>query len=321
MFLYFLFQHLVSCSNSPVVRFRHGWTKWTTTCRLHLLPVILACTGSHPRFCVHFKTLSPWHMLLTPCWHLAPLLSKLLCHSPDVVGLKPTAAPDVTNPQFKSLASIFMHIPPCRDSGFECKRKLREVNDTLLPCVRAQVGNRLHHEVGGKSSSLKSSFHLLHRLKSNKHVKMAIDANYMSSCSCHLDGALSSRVAVQVTLRSDAHRCRNRQTSFETLLYRPLSLLNVLKILTQNKVKALLHEDIKLLLENSLDSLLSLASQIGGGLRYSTQGKCTSLCCNLPGQSSSCPIYGVAADFLPRFVSAVGKLVLGGIIRESLHNI
>merc|ERR1719234_1796417 len=92
----------------------------------------------------------------------------------------------------------------------------------------------------------------------------------MMTRSCHPDSTLSRRVAVQVAFWPNAHRCRNRQTSFETLLYRPLSLLYMLKILTQNKVEALLHEDIKLLLENSLNGLLALASQIGGGLRDSS---------------------------------------------------
>ena len=37
------------------------------TCRLHLLPVILACTSSHPRFCVHFQTLWHRHATTTKC--------------------------------------------------------------------------------------------------------------------------------------------------------------------------------------------------------------------------------------------------------------
>merc|ERR1712203_178679 len=80
-------------------------------------------------------------------------------------------------------------------------------------------------------------------------------------------------------------------------------------------------KDINLLLENCLDSLLALASEVGGCLRDSAQSESPTLRGNLLCKTGSCPVDGVAANFLPCFISTVSKLVLRSVVGESLHNV
>merc|ERR1712062_142080 len=91
--LLLLDQDSITLCHAPVVRARHGRTEWTSTGRLHILPISPPCPGPHPRLCVHLKTLPPHHVLFTPSRLLASLLHcELFSHCPDVVGLKPAAS-------------------------------------------------------------------------------------------------------------------------------------------------------------------------------------------------------------------------------------
>ena len=75
--------------------------------------------GPDPGFGVHFQAFAPQDVLLGRWGQETSLWGQLLCNSPDVVGLKPAAAADETNPYFVSLPGIFVHVPPGENSGFQ----------------------------------------------------------------------------------------------------------------------------------------------------------------------------------------------------------
>lgn len=73
--------------------------------------------GSDPRLCVHLQTTAPDAMLLRASRKETLLGCQFLCQSTDVIGLKPTAASDVTYTCVVRFPGIFLHVPSGQDPG------------------------------------------------------------------------------------------------------------------------------------------------------------------------------------------------------------
>lgn len=79
--------------------------------------------GSDPRLGVHVQAAAPEAVLLRAGGQETPLLCKLLSQGTDVIGLKATAASDVTNASVVSFPGVFLHIPSGQSPGLQsCRR-------------------------------------------------------------------------------------------------------------------------------------------------------------------------------------------------------
>merc|ERR1719447_303296 len=248
--LLLLNQDGITLCHAPVIRARHGRTEWTSTCRLHILPVSSPCPGPHPRLCVHLKTLPPHHVLFTPSRLLAALFHcELFSQCPDVVGLKPAASADVAHSQLPSLSGELVHVPPGADSWLKTEGELRKVDKALLSSIRGVERKRLAHEVGLQTGCIKARLHLAKALQGDKGVEVAVDSHNVGSRLGHPDRALGGGHAVHVTLGPNAHVRCNWEGSLQALLDSPLNFLNVLEVLTKQEVQALRDKHINLFLE------------------------------------------------------------------------
>ena len=68
---------------------------------------------------MHLQACAPVAMLLGGGRKVTPLWRQLLGHGPDVVGLEPAAAPNVTDASVVSLSGVHVHVPTGQNSGLQ----------------------------------------------------------------------------------------------------------------------------------------------------------------------------------------------------------
>mmetsp|Transcript_122532 Transcript_122532/g.216978 ORF Transcript_122532/g.216978 Transcript_122532/m.216978 type:complete len:235 (+) Transcript_122532:3-707(+) len=121
-------------------------------CGIDGAPIAFGCPSTHPGLGVHGEATTPAFMLEGAQTNLtAPLRLQFLDHCPDVVRLKPTAAADVANAHFPSLASEFLDLKAMADARLQSKGELWQVNEALLAMLcatlRCVINNRLDAKV------------------------------------------------------------------------------------------------------------------------------------------------------------------------------
>mmetsp|Transcript_124015 Transcript_124015/g.201602 ORF Transcript_124015/g.201602 Transcript_124015/m.201602 type:complete len:235 (+) Transcript_124015:3-707(+) len=109
-------------------------------CGIDGAPIAFGCPSTHPGLGVHGEATTPAFMLEGAQTNLtAPLRLQFLDHCPDVVRLKPTAAADVANAHFPSLASEFLDLKAMADARLQSKGELWQVNEALLAMLCATL--------------------------------------------------------------------------------------------------------------------------------------------------------------------------------------
>lgn len=84
--------------------------------------------GSDPRLSVHLQIAAPVAMFLWARRKETPLSLQLLRQGADVIGFKPAAATDVTDPGVVSLPGVFLHVPSGQYPGLQtCHNKHQRI--------------------------------------------------------------------------------------------------------------------------------------------------------------------------------------------------
>jgi len=107
-------------------------------------------------------------------------------------------------------------------------------------------GQRLCHEEGLETCRLQSFLHDLDRCEDGRWIKVTVDADDVGAGEDHADRALSRSLAVEVSVRPDAHRSGDGEICLLGDLYRPFYLLYVLEIFADQEVGLVCNEDVHL---------------------------------------------------------------------------
>ena len=95
--IFSLFQHIFSYN--PSIRFRHCTTKWSSSTRFQILPVVFGSSGTYPWFGMHVQTTSPHIMFFFRGFSKVPIsfVDQFFTDCTDVVGFKSTTSSNVSD--------------------------------------------------------------------------------------------------------------------------------------------------------------------------------------------------------------------------------
>ena len=145
-----------SCKQACLV---HEFSPWShhggersSSGRLHAHPPIQISLVPVPRQSFPLKLSMDRKVvvgLLACFWKSSSLHSQFLCHCPDVIRLKSTAASNVANAQVVSLSRPFPSFPSCDLSGLHREGELWECWRSKGRALRDPPSHWLCHQMGG----------------------------------------------------------------------------------------------------------------------------------------------------------------------------
>ena len=259
-FLGLLNQIRVSGRAAPSVRFGEGGAVRPAGSGIEVVPIHLAGTCADPRFGVDAETFAPETVLLRRVAGFAPFFGQFFADGADVVRLEAAAAADVTHAHVVGAASVMMHVPARADARFESEGELGKIDEALLAGVGRVVGQRLRNVVRLKTGFFDAVDDELHGVQSDEGIVVTVDADDIGAGLDHSGAAFFGGDAVEISFGADAETAGDRKRGFLADLDGPLRLFDVLEVLAEEEVDALLDESVDLLAKLGLDGFFAFAA-------------------------------------------------------------